>query len=131
MNKLYNIAKYGLILIFSLTIVFHLLVLTGIIPFNIVWGGRLKDHSAMLKFESVSILLNVVFLLVVLIKTNYIKLKVPVAVITSLLWMMVFMFTINTIGNLFATHSLETIIFTPITAMLSAFSLVLILKKES
>lgn len=130
MNKLYNIAKYGLLLILSLTILFHFLVISNIIPYNIVWGGRLKDYNAMLKFESVSILINTVFLLVVLIKTKLIKWNVPTAIITTLLWMMVFVFTLNTIGNIFAKHSLETAIFTPITALLSAFSLVLILKKE-
>jgi hypothetical protein len=34
-----RIAKIGLISIFSLTLIFHLLILTGIIPYSMVWAG--------------------------------------------------------------------------------------------
>jgi hypothetical protein len=36
-------ATNALLIMFSLVMVFHVLVLLGIIPFDIVWGGRLKS----------------------------------------------------------------------------------------
>ena len=67
-----EVAQIGLIIIYSSLFVFHTLVLFKIIPYSIVWGGRLKTDIEMYKFESVSLMLNSVFLVLVLIKANYI-----------------------------------------------------------
>ena len=37
---------------------FHLLVLAGVIPFDIVWGGNLKDKTQLYLMEGVSIAIN-------------------------------------------------------------------------
>lgn len=125
MMRLYQTALVGMISIFSLTILFHLLVLTGIIPYAIVWGGNLQSPAEMYRFEAVSILLNIFFLLIVLVKGKIIQLPVREKIINILFWVMCALFALNTIGNLFATNKWEMIIFTPITLLLSFFSAIL------
>lgn len=39
----------------------------SVIPFEIVWGGRLKDKSQMLAFETASVIINL-FMLTVAMK---------------------------------------------------------------
>lgn len=57
MNKLLTrrFAIDGLLLILSLVVLFHLLVIVRVIPFDIVWGGKLKNVSQMRSFEAVSV----------------------------------------------------------------------------
>lgn len=114
-----------LVLLFSLILVFHFLIVFGIIPYKNVWAGRLKSREEMLRFESFSIILNAIFIAVVLVKANLINIKVPKKVINVLLWIMAIVFAINTIGNLFAIGSLEKYIATPVTFLLSIFCFIL------
>jgi hypothetical protein len=125
-----KVAKIGLISIFSLTLIFHLLVLTEIIPYSIVWGGRITNQSQMVIFEAVSIVVNAFFLLVVLLKSGFFKVRLPEKITNGILWIMVVIFLLNTVGNLFSTNSLEKRIFTPVTLLLAVFSLILVLNKK-
>jgi hypothetical protein len=129
MNRLLMIktATFTLITAFSLTIIFHLLVVVQVIPYTIVWGGRLENPSQMYVFEMVSLSLNAVFLGGILVKVGILKANVSKRLIHSLLWVMLVVFLLNTVGNLFSTSFLETLIFTPITLLLTFCSLVLIL----
>jgi len=115
----FEFAVKTLIVSLSLVIVYHFLILAGIIPYQYVWGGRLENKEQMWAFESVSILINLLIILIVAIKGNYIKSFVSGGVITVLLWVFVVLFALNTVGNLFSLNSLETIIFTPVTAIFS------------
>jgi hypothetical protein len=99
----------------SAVVVFHLLILTGAIPFNVVWGGRLENASRMYVFEAVSITINLAVIAVVGIKGGFIKFYLPKRIVTFLLWVLVILFTVNTIGNLFAKTALEMFVFTPLT----------------
>lgn len=124
-----TIAKNGLIVLFSIIILFHLTILTGIIPYTIVWGGRLNSATEMYRFEAISLLLNAFFLLIALIKVNFIKIMIPRKISNGLFWAMGVLFFINTIGNLFSKNYLELIIFTPLTALLCVFSILVALDK--
>ena len=124
-------ATYGLLSILSMVVVFHLLVLTGVIPFQIVWGGRLTDSSSMIVFELVSIVINVLMLLVVGVHTGVLRLKLNRKVTTSVLWGMVVLFLLNTVGNLFSNSQTEKLIFTPLTFVLGLLSLRLLLGGNS
>lgn len=123
-------ATYGILTILSLVIVFHLLVIVGVIPFDIVWGGRLKDRSQMLSFEAVSVFINLIMLAVVAIYARILKVKINLLVIKIALWVMFILFLVNTIGNLFSSNETEKIVFTPLTFLLSLFSLRLAIGKE-
>ena len=121
-----ELAQIGLISIYSLTIVFHLLVLMKVIPYKIVWGSRLKTDSDMYKLETVSVILNVFFLIVILSISNYIPFTFNESVLTVLLWIMAALFLFNTVVNMLSKNKLEKLIFTPVTIILTILTVILI-----
>jgi hypothetical protein len=131
MKSIYTLSAYTLISLFCLITVFHALVLLQIIPFTIVWGGRLKTESDMYVFESISLIINICMLVVVLSKKEIIHLNIPPKMITVALWLMCLLFFINTLGNLNAIDPFEKIVFTPITLLLSLTSLILAVEKKA
>ncbi|MEE9362214.1 MAG: hypothetical protein V3U92_06420 [Cellulophaga sp.] len=87
--------------------VFHLSILLKNIPYEITWGGRLKNDSEMYIFESISIGINLILGLVLLIKGAYIKQIIPLKIVNIILWVFVILFGLNTIGNIFAETNFE------------------------
>lgn len=126
----HKIASKGMMIILLATILFHFLVLLGIFPYQIVWGGRLQNQSEMINFELVSILLNFLMLAIVAIQAKIVKLKVHPIVVKIALWLMVFIFAMNTIGNIISLNDMERYIFTPLTLLLAIFSFILASKKR-
>ena len=120
-----EIAQFGSLIIYSLSIVFHLLVLIKIIPYKMVWGGRLKSDTDMYKFEAVSLTVNLLFLFILLVQSNYVALSIPSNILTYAFWGMAALFLLNTAGNLLSKNRMEQMIFTPITILLTLFSVVL------
>lgn len=116
-----NVAITGILIIVSLTILFHLLVIGGLISPEIVWGGNITSQSNLWLMESVSIIINLVMLLFVLAYAGMLKIKLVPAVFKVGFWVMFLLFALNTLGNLAARHSLETYIFTPLTFLLALF----------
>ncbi|GAB2955904.1 hypothetical protein GCM10027048_22460 [Hymenobacter coalescens] len=123
-----RVATYGLLSILALVVGFHLLVMARVIPFAIVWGGRLPDESRMLAFETVSVLLNLLMLAVVGIRAGLLKLRVHCRLINGCLWGMAGIFLLNTAGNLLSANAFEKAVFTPLTLLLALFSLRLALR---
>jgi len=119
-----------LTIIFSLTIVFHILVLVGLVPYDIVWGGRVKSVNDMYLFEAISLFLNAVFLFVVSAKSRVVKIRVSEKLLNVLLWIMAGVFLLNTLGNLMSTSELEKMIFTPVTLLLSILCILLALPSK-
>lgn len=117
--------------IFASLSIFHILVLVGVIPYNIVWGGRLKSETEMYRFEGTSLLIISLFLFFSLVQAQVFSIKFPKIVTKLVLWIMLVLFSLNTVGNLLTKSSLETMIFTPITALLAIFSLILLYTKEA
>jgi hypothetical protein len=111
----FTFAAIMMMVLLSGGIVFHFLVLSGAIPYNVVWGGRLENAFQMYVFEAVSLTINLAVIALVGIKAGFIKFYLPERLVTFLLWVLVILFAVNTIGNLFAKTSLETIVFTPLT----------------
>jgi len=107
----------------SCVVLFHFLVLSGAIPFSVVWGGRLESASQMYYFEAVSITINLVVIAIVSIRAGYIKLFMFKRTITFLLLVLVILFALNTVGNVFSNSTLEKILFTPITLICSVLCL--------
>lgn len=105
--------------ILSGVILFHGLILCGIIPYDIVWGGRLTSPAQMQRMEAVSLLLNLLMLAMVSVRAGFIGKGIPPRVTTIALWVMCGLFLLNTVGNLLSQNKLEQIIFTPLTAVLS------------
>jgi len=116
-------ATNALLIIFSLVIIFHVLVLSGIVPFDMVWGGRLQSKEQMITFELTSIAINIMMLTIVTIHAGVVKVNINKKVLKTALWLMFVLFLFNTLGNLLSVNVMEKIIFTPITILLSVFCL--------
>ena len=108
MNPKHTI-KILLWLIVAVTL-FHLAILTKIIPYEVTWGGRLKNDEEMYAFESISILINLFLGFVLLIKGDYLLKLIPRRVVNIILWIFLFIFGLNTIGNIFAETFFEKIL---------------------
>ena len=109
--------------------VFHILIIIRIIPYEIVWAGKLKSVNEMYVLEMVSILVNILLLAVLLLKGNYIKHKIDSKIINGILWFFVLVFALNTVGNLLAKSLFEKAVFTPLT-LISALLLYIIVRKD-
>ncbi len=57
----------------ALVFVLHILIISGVIPYQYVWGGRLESNEQMLRFESISMIINLFIIFIVSIKGNYIR----------------------------------------------------------
>lgn len=122
-----TIAQYGLIICLSIFLIFHICVLLQIIPYSIVWGGRLKSKTEMYRFETISILVNLIFLGIILEQAHLLTFGIPQKALTIMLWIMAALFLLNTLGNAVSKNKLEQKLFTPITLLLAILSLILAL----
>ena len=111
----FSYAVKTMIVLILIALAYHLIIITELIPYDAVWGGRLKSIEQMRQFEIFSMAVNLFMLLVILIKGGYIKINIPKLIINTFLWLFAILFAINTFGNLFSVSIWETIIFTPIT----------------
>lgn len=109
MNKIISTkaAAYTITAIMSATIIFHILILTGVIPYEITWGGRLKTQQDMLRFETTSILINITMILIVAAHMRWLPFYIDKRTTRVALWLMAVMFLLNTVGNIIAVTVLE------------------------
>lgn len=124
-------AAITILILLSIFLVFHFLVMLGVIPFEIVWGGRLTDRSQMLRSETVSVIVNLIMIAIVAIKANVLQVELPQVFIKVILWLMFLLFLLNTLGNVFSLNKFEQLVFTPVTLVLSLLSLRLALEKKT
>ncbi|MCL6257549.1 hypothetical protein M3O96_00505 [Aquiflexum sp. TKW24L] len=114
-------AANGILLITSVTLVFHFLILSGIIPFENTWGGRLETREQMFVFESISILITVLVMIAVAIRAGYLLWKVKPIFLKVFFYILMVVFALNTIGNLFANNDFEKFFASPLTLILAIF----------
>ena len=88
-------------------IIFHGCILVQLIPYEITWGGRLKNEEEMFVFESISILINLILMGALLIKGGYVSRIIPIKIINIFLWLFFGLFCLNTIGNILAKTNFE------------------------
>ena len=126
-----NLAIKSILIILSLVVLFHICVLVGIVPPEIVWGGRISDRSELVKMEIISILINLVMLQIVMVRAGYFKIKINPMIIKIALWVMAILFLLNTIGNIFSKNDFERFAFTPLTFLLAIFCIRLAISKRT
>src|SRR5688500_4067639 len=98
--------KVSLVL-FGLFTLFHLSIIIGIIffryaPVEFLWGGRLKTKDELLGFEIISLAIMALCSFIVLIKSRRVKMPGLMTPVAIALWVLVVVFTLNTLGNIFA-----------------------------
>ena len=111
-------------------LVFHTLVLTAVIPYAIVWAGKVSSVEKMKKLEVISICINAFAILIFVLKADFIKHKIPVKILNAIIWLLAVLFSLNTIGNLFAKSNFELYFFTPLTFILAVLCLRIVVDKK-
>lgn len=117
-------AAKTIIVILTAVFCFHLLVLTGLIPYQVVWGGRLQTRSEMITFEMVSLLLNALMSALAAMRAGWLGTGLKPRFLRVGLWVMAVLFALNTVGNIFSTNRWEQVIFTPLTLVLAFLSII-------
>ena len=78
-------------------------------------GRPIRNRISNVCVETISLLINLAIMFVVGVKAGYIKRYLNIKIINAILWFLVALFLLNTIGNLVSLSALEAIIFTPLT----------------
>ncbi len=99
----------------AIALTYHALIVTRVVPFENVWGGRLTSVEQMYGFEAVSISLNLSIVALVLVAGGFWRLKAPAALVRAICWLLCGLFLLNTLGNLAAKSVFEMVAFTPLT----------------
>ena len=123
-----NTALKLMIGVLSIVLVFHFCVLFEIISYKIVWAGKINSLDEMRIFETVSLLINTLLIAILYIKSKNIKNNVSNKVVNAIIWVFVFLFAINTIGNLFAKSMIEQILGTTLTFISSVLCWIIVSK---
>ena len=125
-----RIALKLMIGLLSIVLIFHLCVLFEIISYKIVWAGKLNSKEEMYVFEAVSILINFFLIIVLCIKFQNIKKSETNRIINIIIWVFVFLFALNTLGNLFAENLIEQILGTLLTFISATLCWIIVKKKN-
>lgn len=95
------------LILISIVLIFHLLIITQIIPYEFAWGGKIKTETEMVFFEIFSILVNLILGFILLMKGVFIRPIFSEKTIDKVLWFFLALFLLNTVGNLFAETNFE------------------------
>ncbi|MCP8969554.1 hypothetical protein [Ectobacillus ponti] len=112
-------AGNSILAINTIILLMHVLILLGVLPSDFVWGGRLQRGSDLVLFESVSIGMQLLFIVLVAARAGYILQGRFIGAVRIGLWALFGLMVLNTAGNLLSLSSLETIVMTPLTAILA------------
>lgn len=105
------------------------ILLFDFVPVDFLWGGRMETREQLLVFEIVSFVIMALCFFVVLIKSEMVKIPGLMSLATIALWILVILFILNTIGNMFAKTGFEKFL-AIFTAILSILCLRLALEKN-
>ena len=125
-----NIALKLMVGLLSMVVIFHCCVLFEIISYEKVWAGRINSIDEMRVFESISILVNVLLIVILFLKSKNIKNNESNPIVNVIIWIFVFLFALNTFGNLFAKSMLERILGTGLTFIFSVLCWIIVKKDQ-
>ena len=126
MKKLISARLAGNILLASLglLLIFHVLVLLGAVPADIVWGGMIQGaQTNLILLETIALLITILFILIVAAKVGYIQAGKLSGVVSTGVWVIFVFLLLNTLGNLASGVSFENMIAAPVTILLALCAL--------
>lgn len=118
------------VILLLLVTLFNLCVMVGLIPYTIVWGGRLENHEQMVVFELVSIVINFFCLAVVLVKARRFLPSLGKAA-DIVAWLLPVLYFFGILGNAASTSATEKALFVPLTVLLFVLTLRIALEKTA
>ncbi len=115
-----KVAGNILLVAMGLLLPFHILVLLGVIPADIVWGGMIQGAQAnLITLETIALVVTLLFMLIIAAKTGYVQAGKLSGVINIGVWFIFVFLLLNTLGNLASGVSFENLVFAPITIILA------------
>lgn len=118
-----------LLIVMALFAVLHVLVMTGVFPTGIVWGGLTADGQFIV-LELVSLFFTLVFILIVGIRIGFFLRKWQSTRLVMIgIWIIFGYFILNSIGNFLAATDVEKFVFGPLTVFMAVLALLIARKK--
>jgi hypothetical protein len=102
--KLSDKIAFGIVTAYS---VFHLLIIIGILPQNIVWGGKIIEPKTILYLEFAALFIMLFLGFLILVKTKIVQWNWQVKTINRWLFAFSIYFLLNTLTNLLAETTFE------------------------
>jgi len=125
-----NTAGIGLLILLSITLILHLLILAGIIPYNIFWGGQMENEAVnIVLMELFAVVVLLIFMGITILKTYYPS-KYPLLAKAGM-WIVFAYLLLNTAGNLSSEQIIEKAVLTPTTFLMSLLALRLAISQKS
>ena len=103
----------------SISVLFHLLILSGVIPYKLVYSGLLDTELQMVMYAVSTIMALIAVICVISVRGGYMKPFVSKQALNATLWLLIAIFIVGAAGILFSKTTLEMILFTP-PALISA-----------
>ena len=113
-----------LLVLFGLLFVFHVLVIVGIVPSDIIWGGHADDSSvSLISLELMALMVTVLFAVIIAAKMGYIKSGRFQRASRVGMWIIFAYLVFNSVGNFASSNTFEMIVFGPLTIIMSLCAL--------
>jgi hypothetical protein len=109
--------------------IFHILVLLGIFPADIVWGGQIRGVQAnLITLETVALVVTSLFMIIIAAKLGYIQAGRLSGLVNFGVWLIFAFLLLNTLGNLASGVTFESLFAAPLTILLALCALRLALE---
>lgn len=95
------------LLIVSMYCVLHILILVQLIPYHIVWGGKIESIKTICFLEGVALVVMLFLGFIIAMKNKIIQPIFKHKTIKRILFVFAVFFILNTIGNLLAETVIE------------------------
>jgi hypothetical protein len=119
--------KSTLILLLLISL-FNACVMLQLVPYTIVWGGRLKSYDEMLRFETISIIINLFSGLMVLVKGDFVLPKWK-SLINPIIWILPVLNFLGILGNAVSKSDTERMLFLPFAIIMFFLTLRIAMEK--
>ena len=124
-----KLAANTMIILNLCIVILHISIIVGIIPYAVIWDGHLENESQMYFYEIASLSINLLVITAIGIRVGYIKPYLSKKIVDIVLWALVILFSLNSVGNIVSINSLESTIFTAMTIIVAIFCFRLIIER--
>ena len=110
-----NIATW----VFGVVIIYQLLIVLGVVPITMAWGGRQDELTLGLRMASIAAMaILILFAMIIRWRAGLMESREISLVIKILAWVVTAYMALNTLGNLTSQSLGEKILLTPLTLIL-------------
>lgn len=114
-----RVAGHILLVMLGALVIFHILILAGVLPASLVWGGEAQFDSQKISLEVLALIVTGLMIWLVLAKLNYVEAKKLKPKLKMGLWVVAIYLLLNALGNIASSSDQESMIFTPIALLLA------------